>query len=150
MVFQYKEHIFFSLPGWTGSYIFGYLNAKFQVLKSIGSYPGFLHTCFYCISGFEITLFSLSKLWNSLNASSVKYLLLSRWLVTRLFTSCLILSRSSSSLFNRWKQVFDWRTSLTCQLLHSHISAHFQSPLIYKCNKRNRTNFIAVYLTLYS
>ena len=26
--------IYFSLPGWTGSYIFGYLNAKFQPVSS--------------------------------------------------------------------------------------------------------------------
>ena len=48
--------IYISLPGWTSSYIFGYLNAKFQVLKSIGCYSGLLHTGFYCITIFPLKI----------------------------------------------------------------------------------------------
>ena len=48
-VFFFFLHIrtYFPLPGWTGSYFWGYLNAKFQPTGS--QITRFLHAGFYCI-----------------------------------------------------------------------------------------------------
>ena len=58
IVLYIKEPIF-SLPGWIGSYIFGYLNAKFQPLRSW--ITRFLYAGFYCMKTYMRTIYGVKN-----------------------------------------------------------------------------------------